>query len=129
MLRTITTTLLGIAAAAVISAPIANADNTPDMTSGNKVAPTTVASSSGYATWLGGTGGNPFIILTGADCKPVMGTWTKDGFVYDPAGKDVAWVNRNDGTLASSPYDDGLNQSSRDMLKRVHDKNAAAAPE
>jgi hypothetical protein len=129
MLSKLTLAGLGIAAAIVL-APIASAD--VDMTGGNKHEPATVAGDH-YPTYLQGTGGNPFTILTGPDCKAVNGTWVEGkGFVADPNGTDVAWVNHEDGKLYSAPFDDGLSSSSRAMLNRVNDakqqkKEAAAA--
>lgn len=128
MLSKLIVTGIGIAAAATILAPTAAADS-PDMTSGNKVSPGTVVNaddvpypypySNGFA--------HPFVTWN-EDCKPVRGRWTSEGFVRDSGGRDVAWTN-GDGHLYSSPFDDGLSDSSRDMLNRINKKKVASAAE
>lgn len=119
MLRNTIAAIIGIAAAALITAGVAAAD--VDMTSGNKHEPGTVAKGSGYSIYPQGTGGNPFTILTGPDCKAVNGTWVDgEGFVFDPNGKDRAWINHSDGKLYSDPYNDGISSSTRDMLNQIN---------
>lgn len=122
MLSKLTAAAIGIAAAGLIAAPIASAD--VDMTGGNKHEPGTVADNSGYAIYAQGTGGNPFTILTGPDCKAVNGTWVEGkGFVVDPAGTQHAWVNHSDGHLYTDPYGNGMSGSTRDMLNSINKDN------
>lgn len=124
MLSKLTVAGMGIAAA-IILAPLSNADDI-DMTSGNKVSPGTTAGPN--IVYPDGTGGNPFVMWT-EDCKPVYGTWTDTGFVRSEDGKDVAWYNTDDGKLHSGPYDDGLSSSSRNMMNHIRETKKAAAAE
>lgn len=116
MLRNTIATIIGIAAAALIAAPIAAADTT-DLNNADVAGATT---QSLIPEWNSGTGGtfpyatgsnisNPTTVLTDADCNVIRGSWDPVNGFTPGAGDRVAWTDDGGRTLRSSPYKSGLN--------------------
>lgn len=116
MLSKLTVAGIGIAAAALIGAPIAAAD-------GADLSNTDVMQAQQRTTrivdpWEELPGTAPFknglnpptmqpTIYSGPDCKPVMGTWDDAGFHPDPNGTDIAFGTKDN--LKRHPFKTGCN--------------------
>lgn len=125
MLSKLTVAGFGIAAALIL-APAALADDltNADVAGGNQSS-APVKSIPSDAIFFPGSGSATNAGAWMEDCKLVRGTWTDQGFVRDPNGHDTVWTKYGDGLLYSSPYDDGLSDSSRTTLNKIREKKAA----
>lgn len=110
MLRT--TIFAALAAAAIIGAPIAAADELTNA----EVMQTDTQDNSGqpgqggiieYATGNNAPSQQPWI-YSGPDCQPIMGTWDDDGFHPNPNGTEIAFGS-DPHNLRSAPYKTGVN--------------------